>query len=482
MRYSISYTVAATLVGAAAAGHHHGHSQFHARKEASPAEKRAPDAVTEYVAGPTETVYELNGSVIPNAKEAIANGEFIVVGESTPTFAPPAPAPTTSSSAEIAAQFLEKSTTSSSSSSTSSVASSTSSSSPAASPTAPSSGGSGVDATFPDGKVKCSEFPSDYGAVALDWLKFGGWSGLQFVPNYADGDVSISDIITGIAGDSCSKGSMCSYACPAGYQKTQWPTAQGSTKESIGGLYCNTDGYLELTRKSADTLCEPGVGGVTIKNDLDEEVATCRTDYPGTESMVIPAVAGPGEEVSLCNPDQDNYYVWDGLKTSAQYYINPKGLSKEDACVWTSSSMPEAAGNWAAVIAGVGYTSDGTTFLSIFENKPTSSAKPDFNIEITGDVTSKCSYIDGTWTGGSTGCTVSAPTHDWAHLPSRGTRKLTISRRLACPRAALPPSATSKRCYHIFLDTDFDLGGALLLFSLFGRKLLGRYCSSTTMF
>ncbi|KAF4123336.1 SUN family beta-glucosidase [Geosmithia morbida] len=410
MRYSVTYTVAATLVAGAAA-HQHGHQQFHARKDASPVEKRAPDAVTEYVAGPTETVYELNGEIVSgnDVKNALDNGEYVVVGETWPTFSAPAiPTTTSSSSIEIAAQFLEKSTSSSSSvsvattSSSSSVASASASASPTSSP---STGGSGISSSFPDGKVKCSDFPSDYGAVALDWLDLGGWSGLQFVPNYSDGDVSISDIITGIAGETCSKGSMCSYACPAGYQKTQWPSAQGSTKQSIGGLYCNSDGYLELTRKEYDTLCEAGAGGVSIQNDLDEEVATCRTDYPGTESMVVPAVAAPGGTVELCNPDQENYYTWDGLATSAQYYINPKGISQEDGCVWNSPVAPDSAGNWAPLIAGVGYTSDGITYLSIFQNLPTSDAKLDFNVEITGDVSTECSYIDGQWTGGSSGCT-----------------------------------------------------------------------------
>lgn len=411
MRYAVKYTLAATLVAGAAA-HQHGHQQFHARKEASPVEQRdEPDVVTKYVAGPTATVYELDGEALEatEAQDGIDAGNFIVVGETVPTFVPPPPPPppepTTSEAPELGAQFIEK---------------------PSAPPPKPpppppkpkvekpdvsvnNAGGSGdVNTPFPSGKVKCSEFPSKYGALSLDWLNFGGWSGLQFVPDFTEGALSIKSIITGIDGDTCSEGCMCSYACPAGYQKTQWPKAQGSTKESIGGLYCNNEGYLELTRPEFDTLCDAGVGGVSIQNDLDDVVSTCRTDYPGTENMVIPAIASPGDSVDLCNPDQENYYVWDGMSTSAQYYVNPKGFGKEDACVWKSGMGPEKAGNWAPVVAGVGRASDGITYLSIFQNRPTSNAKLDFNIEITGDVTTttKCSYINGKWSGGgSDGCT-----------------------------------------------------------------------------
>jgi len=417
MRYAINFALAASVVAGAAA-HQHGHQHFHARNQASPVEERSEPENVKWVPGAVETVYELNGEVLEadEAKQGLEIGDFVVVGETMPTVAPPPPPPapkpkpkpkTTSKEADLGAQFIEQET----------------SSPPAPKPTAapkpkpkpkpsPPTGGQGLDSPFPNGKVKCSEFPSSYGAVALDWLKFGGWSGLQFVPDFSEGDVSISNIITGIAGDTCAEHCMCSYACPPGYRKTQFPKAQGATKQSIGGLYCNSEGYLELTRPDHETLCEKGVGGVTIKNDLDEVVSTCETDYPGTEGMVIPSIAGPGETVELNNPDQVAGFKWDGLPISAQYYINPKGYTKEDGCVWNSKKGPDKAGNWAPVIAGVGKAEDGNTYLSIFQNKPTSFAKLDFNIEIKGDTNSKCAYINGQWIGGGDGeegCTTTIP-------------------------------------------------------------------------
>lgn len=427
MKNLINYTLAASLAaGAAATSHNHLHR--HVKKDAgSKVEKRQPDVVTEFVIGATETVYQLGGKLLDaqQAKAGLEGGDFVVVGESTPTYTPPPPPPppTTTSVSKVAAQFIEKP-------SSSSAPPPPPSSSPPPPPTTTSqpppppkstrapapkpsstghsspSGGTGLSAKFPSGQVKCSEFPSQYGAVPLDWLNMDGWAGLQFVPGFSASALSISNIITGIAGQSCSAGCMCSYACPPGYQKSQWPKAQGATKQSIGGIFCNSDGYLELTRDGSSTLCEPGAGGVTIKNDLSEVVSTCRTDYPGTESMVIPAIAQPGEEVVLTNPIQDAYYVWDGKSTSAQYYVNKKGLGPKDACVWNSPSDPQGAGNWSPVIVGVGKASDGITYISIFQNSPTSTAQLDFNIEITGDVNTKCSYVNGQWSGGSSnGCT-----------------------------------------------------------------------------
>ncbi|GAO14748.1 uncharacterized protein UV8b_04562 [Ustilaginoidea virens] len=443
MRNIIQITIAATLaIGATANSHHHLHR--HAKKEApaSPDSSHGPNVVVEYVPGPVEIVYQLDGKVL-NPEEAAAGlkgGLFVVVGETTPTYTPPPPPTSSSSTASttseksLGAQFLEKPTSSSSSStpapttssttssatpsptSSSAAASTTSSttskpqptSSQASKPSSPSGGsaGKGLDAEFPSGKVPCSVFPSDYGAVPLDYLNFGGYSGLQFLSDFSLAtSLSISNIVTGIAGNTCGPNCMCSYACPPGYQKSQWSSAQGSTKQSVGGVWCNKDGYLELTRPSVKTLCIPGAGGVTVQNDLGDVVSICRTDYPGTENMVIPAAAEPHSKIVITNPIQDKYYQWDGKPTSAQYYINKKGLSPDKCCLWTCAVDPLGCGNWAPMILGVGQASDGITYISIFQNLPTSTAKLDFNIEISGDVSSKCSYVNGAFSGGTDGCT-----------------------------------------------------------------------------
>lgn len=408
MKSVIKYTLAVTLAaGAANAAHHHQHR--HIKRTGTKVEKRSPDVVV--VAGATATVYQLDGKVIDpeKAKAGLEDGDFIIVGETTPTYAPPPP-PSSTSSQDLKAQFIESKTSSSAPPPPpTTTAQPSPSPKPAQQATQGNTGGTGINTPFPNGKIPCSHFPSDYGAVPLNYLGFGGWSGIQFTDTSPSG-LSISSIITAITGQGCgSQGpGYCSYACPPGSQKTQWPAPQGATGQSIGGLWCNADGYLELTRPESQYLCESGAGGVWIQNDLTVVVSTCRTDYPGTESMVIPAVANPGSKVAICNPDQSNYYVWEGKATSAQYYVNKKGYGPEDACVWNSPIDPLGAGNWSPVILGVGL-SGGTTFISIFQNLPTSNAKLDFNIEITGDVNSKCSYINGQWSGGSNGCTTGVP-------------------------------------------------------------------------
>ncbi|OTB02140.1 hypothetical protein M426DRAFT_13842 [Hypoxylon sp. CI-4A] len=415
----MNLAVAATLAaGAAAQPHHHGHQHLH--KKNSQAEKR--EVETTYLPA-TVTKYMLGDEIVSadEAKAGLDQGLYVVVGESTPTFTPPPAPSSTSVSSKEDGVFIQKVTSSSSSSSSSSLStssayptttSSSSSSSKVATSSAsssyPTSTATGVDAEFPSGEIKCSKFPSDYGAVALDYLGLGGWSGIQFTPDYSIGDLAISYIETAVEGMADSAG-FYSYACPEGYVKSQWPSAQGSTKQSIGGLYCNSDGYLELSRTSSKTLCEKGVGGVTIKNSMSKNVAICRTDYPGTESMTIPVDAQPGTTRELANIESSTYYHWGDLTTTLQYYINQPGTTVEEGCRWDSTIDPEENGNWAPTILGVGKSSDGNTYISLFPNTPTSSAKPKMNINITGDVSIECSYLDGAYAVGDSGCTTTIP-------------------------------------------------------------------------
>jgi hypothetical protein len=132
--------------------------------------------------------------------------------------------------------------------------------------------GNGLGSNFPDGKLDCDHFPSEYGAVKLGWVTAQGWSGIQI------GDAN---------GDSvgkCTEGAYCSYACPAGYSKAQWPDNQPANGESRGGLLCK-GGKLWLTRNSFPKLCQQGMGTASVVNKLNKIVAICRTDYPGKRCL-----------------------------------------------------------------------------------------------------------------------------------------------------------------------------------------------------
>lgn len=258
-----------------------------------------------------------------------------------------------------------------------------------------STGGSGVDRQFPDGQIDCSTFPSEYGAVPIDWLQLDGWAGRQ-KPGSSGGDCY--DKLSSPEVGGCSEGEFCSYACPAGYSKVQWPSKQGCIGQSIGGLLCKM-GKLSLTNASFKTLCVKGTGGVSIQNNVGDEVAVCRTDYPGTEGEYIPATHDFSEEsYDLTCPNSDEYYLWGNKKTTAQYYVNPAGTAKRNACTWNKSGS--GIGNWAPVNLGVGQ-SEGRKWLGIMSNFP---SNPDqvplgFKIRIEGPGIqghNTCSYSDET--------------------------------------------------------------------------------------
>lgn len=127
---------------------------------------------------------------------------------------------------------------------------------------------------FPDGQLGCDQFPSQYGAIPLSWVTKQGWSGIQVGGGNGD------------AVGTCPENGLCSYACPAGFSKSQWPASQPASGESHGGLLCQ-GGKLRLTRPAYPQLCQPGVGGVTVVNNLKQLVSICRTDYPGKTQFPI---------------------------------------------------------------------------------------------------------------------------------------------------------------------------------------------------
>jgi hypothetical protein len=292
-------------------------------------------------------------------------------------------------------------TTESSSTSTSSSSASTSSSSSQnvsnKSYSSSSSGDLGAyqnpTEAFQDGTVPCSQFPGGQGVIALNYLGFGGWSGL-----YHD-DTS--------TGGSCVDGTYCSYACQPGMSKTQWPSNQPANGVSVGGLYCK-NGYLYRTNQNANYLCEWGIDSARVVSEISQSVAICRTDYPGTENMVIPTIVGPGSENYLTTVDEDSYYQWQGLKTSAQYYVNNAGVSQQDGCIWGTAGS--GIGNWAPLNFGAGYT-NGIAYLSLIPN-PNNRNAANFNVKIVAYdsnsvVNGECYYENGQYNGnGSDGCTV----------------------------------------------------------------------------
>lgn len=307
---------------------------------------------------------------------------------------------TTSSSST----YVAPTTSSSSSEYVASSTSSTASSSSSSSSTSSSSNGiygdlsnySGPSETFTDGTIACSDFPVGNGVIALDWLGFGGWSGIE----------NVEDNSTG--GD-CRDGTYCSYACQPGMSKTQWPSDQPSSGVSVGGLYCS-NGYLYRSNTDTDYLCEWGVDAAYAVNNLDQAVAICRTDYPGTENMVIPTYVEAGSSLPLTVVNEETYYQWENKLTSAQYYVNNAGVSYEDGCIWGESGS--GVGNWAPLNFGAGWVSSGggISYLSLIPN-PNNSEAPNYSVKIVANdgasMNGECYYENGSYNGdGTDGCTV----------------------------------------------------------------------------
>lgn len=409
MKGFIQVALAATLVaGAAAQPHAHKHRHINAKKhEHAVVEKRDAVTVTSVVAA-TVTEYVLDGKKVSvqQAEDGIKGGDFIVIGSTTPTFTPPPPPPPPSSTSSIAsssstqaAQFFELKASSSSSAPPPPSSTPTA----AAAPTA-----TGLDSPFPTGDdaPSCDVFPSAWGAIPVDWLGTKGWTSLQQPSNGFTPGVKIASIVAPTSG-GCVPNTFCSYACPPGYHKSQWPQdSQGATGQSVGGLWCDSSNKLRLTRPDHPNICEQGAGGVVVKNSLSSQVAVCGTDYPASENMVVPLQATPGGTFPLTNPDSTTYYVWEGKPTTAQYYINPAGVSVEDGCQWVNPNLPDSSGNWAPNNIGVGKDSTGTTYISIFNNSPTSHALLDYNVRIHGDVSIECTLENGVYSSGDgNGCT-----------------------------------------------------------------------------
>ena len=269
--------------------------------------------------GPTVMAYELNGKLVTEQEvcEGIKSGNLkwadkqnipnicssaAAVATPAPPAEQPATTPTPTSVVDAPILAYQKPSTSvepystpapepDSTPETSASSSSSAPVAPAVSSPAPDydsssssdseiSGGEGLEKPFPDDEIDCSDFPSDYGAVEIPWMNIGGWAGIQYVTIEGDKVTNIDTAVPG--GKNCTAGAMCSYACPPGYQKSQWPSTQGSTGQSVGGLKCNENGKLCKTNPElSEYLCIKGTGATTVQNTMSKNAAICRTDYPG---------------------------------------------------------------------------------------------------------------------------------------------------------------------------------------------------------
>lgn len=420
MKGALNIAIAASLAaGVTAQPHAHHHRHQHAKKHDQvphvvQLKQRGPspvlnerDVVVVYET-PLETAYVLGGeSITPEeAEDCLRDKLCEIVGESEPTFVTPTPTPTPTpsqsstsaakSTSAAAGEFFEAKVNKVATPSSSSAEPASSSPAPKATSSSSSSGASGIDADFPDGEIDCSTLPTEYGAVAVTQVENSGWAGLLEPPagTFTVGSTKAITTYDAPTGD-LKAGMFGTYQCPEGYDMAQWPEgAQGATGQSIGGLWCGLDNKLYLTRPdSTKKLCQKGAGNVKVVNKLSDKVSLCKTSYPGKEDMILSNVVEGGATYNLYNPYQNQSYVWGGASTSAQYYVNLKGLDKDVACQWESPFPHKLdAGNWAGVNLGTSVNDDGTTFLSIFHNTPTSSKALDFNIELSGDVSQKCTY------------------------------------------------------------------------------------------
>ena len=288
MNKLLIFALAASL--ASAQPHRHHHHQHNVVK------REAPTPVVAEVPGPTIVVYELNGHTISEAEveQGIRNGSLVWAGEgyaeqSANPLASSAPAaiPSSSNAAVATSSAPVASATSQAPPPAASSAAAKPDPKPEVSTSSYSnSGATGLNADFPDGKLDCSQFPSQYGAIPVPWHGLNGWIGVQAPAEHkAAGYDSIMTMTKSLCvnGNCCTEGSFCSYACPAGYQKSQWPNTQGATGQSVGGIQCR-NGKLHLTNPGLSTkLCMTGTSKVNVKivNKLGANAAVCRTDYPG---------------------------------------------------------------------------------------------------------------------------------------------------------------------------------------------------------
>ena len=118
---------------------------------------------------------------------------------------------------------------------------------------------------------------------------------------------------------------------------------------------------------------------------------------PGTEDETVPLVVQKSAQSPLTCPNAATYYKHLNMATTAEYYVNMKGVTVDKACTWSSDGSSE--GNWAPAVFGVGMDENGKTWLSIqstIQNNPSSYKDLDFTVELQGDFGGAvCYYTNG---------------------------------------------------------------------------------------
>jgi hypothetical protein len=136
--------------------------------------------------------------------------------------------------------------------------------------------------------------------------------------------------------------------------------------------------------------------------------------------MTFPFTVSPGETGWLANPDQEKYFFWNDLPTSAQYYVNKAGVAEKDACTWGKEM--QGKGNWAPAVFGTSFDDHvmNEGYSSLKQNELCKQERLGYDITFIGaGVVSPCRYKSATnewceaeqcWTDPDRGCTVSYPT------------------------------------------------------------------------
>lgn len=176
----------------------------------------------------------------------------------------------------------------------------------------------------------------------------------------------------------CQDGMYCPFACKPGMLMNQWKdgTSFKPVESMQGGLYCDNGTPKKPFPNKPN--CVDGTGTVKAVNKCGKPVAFCQTVLPGNEAMLIPTEVSGTTTLAVPGPD-----YWAG--TAAHYYVNPPGVSINEACRWGSDAND--VGNWSPFVAGANTVSNGNTFVQlswnpIYEASKWANKVPNFGMRI----------------------------------------------------------------------------------------------------